>query len=90
MSISANASAGWHVVGHDWLRRRVPQELQVRRTLQREDLGDEGERRSGAPQSLLDERDVQTQRAREEGVRTPVRWLSVLKPLKLKKFLLYS
>ena len=73
MSISATASVGRHVVGHDWLRRRVPQELQVRRTIQREDLGDEGERRSGAPQSLLDERDVQTQRAREEGVRTTVR-----------------
>ena len=60
------------MVGNDGLRRRVPKELQVRRAVQRQDPGDEGERRSGAPQSLLDERDVQAQRAREKGIRTTV------------------
>ena len=80
-SSSPNAIAGGHLVGNDGVRRRVPEELEVRRALQRQDIGDAGERRSGAPQPLLDERHVQTQRTREEGIRTPVSWLLIINVL---------
>ena len=66
-------TAGGLLVGNDGLRRRVPQKFKVRRAVQREDTRDEGKRRSGASQSVLDEWDVQAKRAGEKGIRTPVR-----------------